>query len=79
MKKTAKDKFENNLDNFLLNNSSNPKMYWKIVKMLIKSSKGNYCIPPLRNSINDQTIDGIAYDDSDKCELLNKYFRSISQ
>jgi hypothetical protein len=37
MKKIAKEKFENNLDNFLLNNSSNPKMYWKIMKMLIKS------------------------------------------
>jgi hypothetical protein len=22
-------------------------MYWKIMKMLIKSNKGNYCIPPL--------------------------------
>ena len=27
MKKIAKKKFKNNLDNFLLNNSSNPKMY----------------------------------------------------
>jgi hypothetical protein len=33
-------------------------------------NKGNYCLPPLRNSINDQNIDDIAYDDSDKCELL---------
>jgi hypothetical protein len=45
MKKVAKEKFENNLDNFLLSNSSNPKMYWKIMKMLIKSNKGNYCTP----------------------------------
>ena len=35
MKKISKEKFENDLDNFLLNNSSNPKMYWKIMKMLI--------------------------------------------
>jgi hypothetical protein len=62
MIKIAKEKFDNNLDNFLLNNSSNPKMYWKIMKMLIKSNKGN--------SIYDQNIDDIAYDDSDKCELL---------
>jgi hypothetical protein len=41
-------------------------MYWKIMKMLIKSNKGNYGIPPLRNSINDKNIDDIAYDDSDK-------------
>jgi hypothetical protein len=47
--------------------------------MLIKSNKGNYCIPPLRNSINDQNIDDIAYDDSVKCEFLNKYFSSISK
>ena len=40
--------------------------------MLIKSNKGNYSIPPLRNSINNQIIDDIAYDDSDKCELLNE-------
>ena len=44
MKKVAKEKFENNLNNFLLNNSSNPKMHWKIMKMLIKSNKGNNCI-----------------------------------
>ena len=37
MKTIAKEKCENNLDNFLLNHSSNPKMYWKIMKMLIKS------------------------------------------
>jgi hypothetical protein len=49
------------------------------MKMLIKSNKGNYGIPPLRNSINDQNINDIAYDDSDKCELLNKYFSSISK
>jgi hypothetical protein len=47
--------------------------------MLIKSNKGNYCIPPLQNSINDKNIDDIACDDSDKCELLNKYFSSISK
>ena len=34
---------------------------------------------PTRNSINDQNSDDIAYDDSDKCELLNKYFSSKSK
>jgi hypothetical protein len=37
MKKIAKENFENNLDHILLKNSSNPKTYWKIMKMLIKS------------------------------------------
>lgn len=39
MKQVAKEKFENKLDNFLLNNFSNTKMYWKTIKMLIKSNK----------------------------------------
>jgi len=79
MKKVAKEKFENNLDNSLLNNPSKPKMYWKIMKMLMKSNKGNNFIPPLRNLINDQNIDDIAYDDAYKYESLNKYFSSISK
>jgi hypothetical protein len=46
MKKKAKENFESNLDNILLDNSTNPKTYWKIMKMLIKSNKGSNCIPP---------------------------------
>ena len=34
MKKIAKENFENNLDHIFLENSSNPKTYWKIMKML---------------------------------------------
>ena len=79
MKKIAKENFENNLDHILLENSSNPKTYWKIMKMLIKSNKGNNCIPPLRNSINDGNFDDIVYGDEDKCDLLNKYFSLISK
>jgi hypothetical protein len=56
MNKIAKEKFENNLDNFLLNNSSNPKMYWKIMKMLIKSNKGNYCISLLNHGLSFSRI-----------------------
>ena len=79
MKKIAKENFENNLDHILLENSSNPKTYWKIMKMLIKSNKGNNCIPPLRNSINDENFDDIVYGVEDKCDLLNKYFSLISK
>jgi hypothetical protein len=43
------------------------------MKMLIKSNKGNNCIPPLRNSINDENFDDIVYGDEDKCDLLNEY------
>jgi hypothetical protein len=74
MSKIAKENFENNLDYILFENSSNPKTYWKIMKMLIKSNKGSNCIPPLKNSINDENFDDIVYGDEDKCDLLNKYF-----
>ena len=79
MKKKAKENFESKLDNILLDNSTNPKTYWKIMKMLIKSNKGSNCIPPLRNTINDEHLDEMVYDDDKKCELLNKYFSLVSK
>jgi hypothetical protein len=88
MKKIAKENFENNLDYILLENASNPKTYWKIMKMLIKSKKGSNCIPPFKNSIDDENFDDnnivevfIIYriGDEDKCDLLNKYFSLISK
>jgi hypothetical protein len=47
--------------------------------MLIISNKGNNYIPPIQNTLNDKHFDDIVYDDSDKCELLNKYFTLISK
>ena len=79
MNKIAEENFENNLDYILLENSSNPKTYCKIMKMLIKSNTGSNCIPSLRNSINDENFDDIVYWDEDKCDLLNKYFSLISK
>lgn len=79
LKKSAKEKFESNLDNFILENVNNPKAYWKIMKMLIKSNKGSNSIPPLQNIINDQDLNDIAYADDEKCALLNKYFCSITK
>jgi hypothetical protein len=63
MKNKAKENFESNLDNIFLDNSTNPKTYWKIMKMLIKFSKGSNCIPPLPNTINDEHLDEMVYDD----------------
>ena len=57
MKKIAIENFENNLNYFVLENSSYLKTYWKIMKMLIKSNKGSNCIPPLINSINDENLE----------------------
>ena len=78
LKKIAKEHFEQNLDNINLENISNPKTYWKIMKMLIKSNKECSNIPPLQNIIQDEGLEEIVYGDDEKCELLNKYFSFIS-
>ena len=65
MKKGAKEIFEKNLDNIILENSS-PKTYWKIMKMLIKSSKGSSCIPPLHNIILENNMEGTVFTDIEK-------------
>jgi hypothetical protein len=40
------------------------------MKMLIKSNKESNCIPPLRNSINDENFDDIEYGAEDKCNFV---------
>ena len=75
MKKHAKELFFNNIE-YNLNdiNSSNPKQYWKIVKMLVKNNTNtSKMIPPLRKKDDSLTISDI-----DKANLLNDYFVSIS-
>ena len=72
LKKIAKEHFEQNLDNIILENISNPKTYWQTMKTFIKSNKGCSNIPPLQNIIQDEGLEEIAYGDDEKCELLNK-------
>ena len=48
LKKNAKDNFEKKLDTIILENVSNSKEYWKSMKMLIKSNKPSYNLPPLK-------------------------------
>ena len=79
LKKLAKERFETNLDNLILSNAPNSKNYWKIMKMLIKSNKSSNNIPPLQNIIKDEEFSDIVYEDSEKCDLLNKYFGLISK
>jgi hypothetical protein len=45
----------------------------------IKSKKGSGNFPPLQNIINDKNLEEFAYDDEEKCDLLNKYFSFISK
>ena len=49
------------------------------MKMLIKSNKGSYNIPPLQNNIGNEDLDEIVYTDDEKCSLLNKYFCLMSK
>ena len=46
LKKIAKENFRINLDNIILENASNNKTYWKIMKKLLKSNK-DLVISPL--------------------------------
>jgi hypothetical protein len=78
LKKIAKEHFEHNLDNIILENISNAETYWKIMKMLIKSNKGCSNIHPLQNIIQDEGLEEIVYGNDEKCKLLNKYFSFIS-
>jgi hypothetical protein len=77
LKRNAKENFEKNLDNIILENVSNSKEYWKLMKMLIKSNKPSYNLPPLKDIVDDIEAD-IVYDDNGKCDLFNKYFSCIS-
>ena len=77
LKRNANEHFENNLDTIILENVSNSKEYWKLMKMFIKSSKPSYNLPPLNNIVDDIEVN-IVYDDNEKCDLFNKYFSCIS-
>ena len=70
----ANQQFFLNSNDFLDENSSDPKLFWSLVKKLM----GNVCrsctMPPLLDTENDILyVDGI-----DKCNLLNSFFCSIS-
>ena len=77
LKRNAKEHFEKNLDTIILENVSNSKEYWKLMKMFIKSNKPSNNFPPLKNIVCDIEAD-IVYDDNEKCDLFNKYFSCIS-
>ena len=77
LKRNAKENFEKNLDTIILENASNSKEYWKLMKMLIKSNKPSYNLPPLNNIVDDIEAN-IVYDENEKYDLFNKYFSCIS-
>lgn len=75
MKKYAKEIFFNNLEFSMCEmNSTNPREYWKTLKLLVKdNSKSCNSIPPLRNTDGSYSIS-----DEDKANVLNDFFISIS-
>jgi hypothetical protein len=50
LKRNAKENSEKNLDT-IIENVSNSKEYWKLMKMLIKSNKPSYNLHPLKYSL----------------------------
>lgn len=70
----AKQQFFLNSNDFLDENSSDPKLFWSLVKKLMGNVGRSCTMPPLLDTEND-----ILYvDDIDKCNLLNSFFCSIS-
>jgi hypothetical protein len=70
----AKQQFFLNSNDFLDKNSSDPKLFWSLVKKLMGNVGRSCTMPPLLDTEND-----ILYvDDIDKCNLLNSFFCSIS-
>ncbi|MCG7883380.1 MAG: hypothetical protein JAY96_17510 [Candidatus Thiodiazotropha endolucinida] len=77
MKKHAKEQYFNNLENVITDaDKSNPKLYWKILKQLIKENKGNETIPPLKTVQNG--VESYHFSDQEKANCLNDFFASIS-
>ena len=75
LKREAREKYFSSLEeNISQVKSSNPKMYWTIMKNLLKSDTSNEPLPPLFSTENNN----YAYSDHDKCELLKDYFCSVS-
>jgi hypothetical protein len=48
-------------DKIILENVSNSKEYWKLMKMLIKSNKPSYNLPPLKNIVDDIEADKLCF------------------
>lgn len=76
MKKYAKEQFFMNINETLSElKTSNSRLYWKTVKMLIKGESPSNNIPPLHNLQDDMKL---VFDNADKCNVLNNYFCSVT-
>ena len=74
----AKEQYFSNMEDLIVDSSkSNPKLYWKLLKQLIKTNKNCETIPPLKVTSNNGE-ENFFFNDIDKANCLNDYFISIS-
>ena len=76
LKKHAKKLFYNNLENILLENSSNNKRdYWRVIKHFVKNNNSKSCMPPMCSPVDNK----YSYTDRDVAETLNSCFTTVSK
>jgi hypothetical protein len=75
LKKQAKELFYANINENLDElKTTDSKMYWKTIHMLIKNERSANTMPPLRDRDNNLNL---SYDCFDKADILNTHFCSI--
>ena len=78
LKKYAKEQYFCNMEHLIIDsNNNNPKLYWKLLKQLVKSNKSCETIPPLK-TLSDNGEETYHFNDTEKANCLNDYFTSIS-
>lgn len=76
LKRRAKLRFYDNINENLDDlKTSNSKMYWKTVHMLLKEDRSKNELPPLLDPGNNNNF---VYGSNEKADILNKYFCSIA-
>ena len=77
LKKQAKQGFYDNINEHLGDlKTVNSEMYWKTIHMLLKNDRSTNELPPLHDPFNNFNL---AYDATQKSNVLNKYFCSITK
>ena len=71
-----KELFNNNLENILLEKSSNNKRdYWRVIRHLNKSNNSKSCILPIYSPVDNK----YCFTDHDVAEALNSFFTLVSK
>ena len=73
MKKYAKETYMNNYEDLIINQNCGSKTFWQLMGRLVGKQSKTSALPHLLTA-----NDSYAFTDSEKCNLLNDYFCSIS-